>query len=186
MRPKRVFMILILAIAGIAWELAQARVAQTDLLPLPASTITTPGSAIFDPALNLSPAAASILKRSCADCHSAATRWPWYAGIPPASWLLHQDVEHGRKAMDLSLWSSRNGRSPLAAISAFTAACSDVRSGRMPRSTYLFLHPEARLNPRDVQDICAWTSQQIATARTQAASQRAAGARAGLSRGRPK
>src|SRR5690349_3128218 len=37
----------------------------------------------------------SMLARSCNDCHSAETRWPWYARMPVVSWALASDVERG-------------------------------------------------------------------------------------------
>ena len=29
-----------------------------------------------------------LLQRACYDCHSNETRWPWYAYVAPASWLV--------------------------------------------------------------------------------------------------
>jgi Haem-binding domain len=33
----------------------------------------------------------SILERSCGDCHSNETRWPWYSHVAPVSWLVSFD-----------------------------------------------------------------------------------------------
>jgi Haem-binding domain len=29
-----------------------------------------------------------LFQRSCQNCHSENTRWPWYSRIPPASWMI--------------------------------------------------------------------------------------------------
>src|SRR5512147_2878796 len=29
-----------------------------------------------------------ILSRSCSDCHSYKTTWPWYSRVAPVSWLV--------------------------------------------------------------------------------------------------
>src|SRR5258705_4623761 len=48
----------------------------------------------------------AILDRSCADCHSNKTVWPWYARVAPVSWLLADDVKKGRKELNLSEWGT--------------------------------------------------------------------------------
>ena len=39
----------------------------------------------------------SILKRSCYDCHSNNTIWPWYSNIAPLSWTITNHVNQGRQ-----------------------------------------------------------------------------------------
>src|SRR5689334_16597431 len=47
----------------------------------------------------------AIFERSCRDCHSQTTRYPWYSHIAPVSWLINQDVKGGRERLDFSKWS---------------------------------------------------------------------------------
>src|ERR1700722_9022047 len=44
------------------------------------------------------------LERSCENCHSDRTEWPWYSYIAPASWLVESDVGQARGHMNLSHW----------------------------------------------------------------------------------
>ena len=44
----------------------------------------------------------SILKRSCYDCHSHETRWPWYGYVAPVPWLLAYNVAEARSELNLS------------------------------------------------------------------------------------
>lgn len=96
-----------------------------------------------------------ILKRSCGDCHSHVTRWPWYSNVAPVSWLVIRDVRDGRSHMDLSNWpvsdAARAGR-------LLNNICREVTSGDMPLWFYLPLHPNARISPSDVKTLCAWTT----------------------------
>jgi heme-binding protein len=46
-----------------------------------------------------------ILRRSCFDCHSSETRWPWYASVAPMSWLVVSDVNEGRGQLNFSKWT---------------------------------------------------------------------------------
>ena len=40
-------------------------------------------------------AAVAVMNRSCRDCHSNDTVWPWYSRIAPVSWLVVRDVTEG-------------------------------------------------------------------------------------------
>jgi hypothetical protein len=42
--------------------------------------------------------------RSCMDCHSNKTAWPWYSYVAPVSWLVESDVRRGKDRMNLSDW----------------------------------------------------------------------------------
>ncbi|MCF6201650.1 MAG: heme-binding domain-containing protein, partial [Hydrogenimonas sp.] len=47
-----------------------------------------------------------IFIRSCYDCHSNRTNWPWYSAIAPAKWFVVRDVNVGRKWLNFSEWES--------------------------------------------------------------------------------
>ncbi len=95
----------------------------------------------------------AILARSCNDCHSHRTTWPWYSNVSPASWLLTHDVNEGRSEMNLSQWGtySEEKRANL-----LRNICKEVSDGEMPPFTYVVAHPAARLSEQDVQTMCAW------------------------------
>lgn len=96
----------------------------------------------------------NILNRSCMDCHSNSTAWPWYSRVAPASWFVAQDVADGRKALNFSEWGQK--KAPVQAALA-AAACANVRSGKMPLPRYLLLHPGARLNETEKNILCSWS-----------------------------
>src|SRR5438552_16004132 len=54
--------------------------------------------------LAIPPTVTDVLQRSCNDCHSDRTMWPWYTSVAPASWLVVSDVNRGRKALNFSDW----------------------------------------------------------------------------------
>src|SRR5262245_2455745 len=104
--------------------------------------------------VNVSPEAERILDRACNDCHSNQTRWPWYSGVAPVSWYVVGHVNHARRHMNLSEWGSRD---PSKAPGRLNRICKEVRSGAMPLSSYLLLHPAARLTEQDIETLCEWT-----------------------------
>ncbi len=105
----------------------------------------------------------SLLRRSCYDCHSDDTRWPWYAQIAPVSWLITQDVRHGRSNLDFSRWSVNAALEPTPQ-QRFQWMCRDVRREIMPPRIYLVAHPHARLTATDKKVLCAWADQRVASA----------------------
>lgn len=117
----------------------------------------TPDHAI-ETAIELPDRVEAIMSKACRDCHSNETRWPWYSRIAPASWVVGGDVESGRRAMNLSEWTAQAGRRSATALTVLTAACTGVRTGRMPPKPYLVMHPEARLSPAEIESFCQWTS----------------------------
>lgn len=111
----------------------------------------------------------AILKRSCYDCHSSKTRWPWYSKIAPSSWLLARDVKEGRKELSFSEFATYQPRRQYRKLGD---ACDQVKQGDMPLWFYLPLHPAAKLSDADKQTLCTWMSQaraQIAAVHPEAA-----------------
>jgi hypothetical protein len=100
------------------------------------------------------PAVDAILKRSCYDCHSSETRWPWYSGVAPVSWGVADDVSEGRSHMNLSEW----GAYPkVKRIAILEKMCDEVREGGMPLRQYLWVHRDARLSEADWKSVCGWS-----------------------------
>lgn len=95
-----------------------------------------------------SPRTRALADRACFDCHSAETRWPWYASVAPVSWVVRHHVDEGRDALDLSRWDTAPGAEAHEAAEA-------VLEGTMPPGYYLALHPEARLTDEETAALLA-------------------------------
>jgi len=108
--------------------------------------------------LQLTPEVESIFKRSCYDCHSSETRWPWYSNVAPVSWWLADHVSHARSHMDFSNWAQKGGHSDKHDSQAMLdEICEEVKDRKMPLSSYLLLHTDAKLSDEDIKTICDWT-----------------------------
>ena len=105
----------------------------------------------------VTPEAAAILERSCNDCHTSRTRWPWYSNIAPVSWYLASDVNEGRRNLNLSEWGTYNAKK---ADRKLQEICEQVEHGQMPLKSYLLIHPSAKLSDADRQALCGWTKQE--------------------------
>jgi len=100
----------------------------------------------------------NILKRSCYDCHSSHTKWPWYSHIAPASWLVGDDVQNGRKKMNFSEWSKISDDKKEARLNEI---CELITEGEMPLPNYLILHGDAKLTQEEKDILCRWAEEEV-------------------------
>ena len=100
------------------------------------------------------PPVTAILDRSCRDCHSNETRWPWYTNVSPMSWLVANHVHHGRDHFNYSEWTTYPSDDQDKFLGAM---CDLIKRERMPLPSYLVLHPGAALSPADVTTLCTWS-----------------------------
>ena len=92
----------------------------------------------------------AVLNRSCGDCHSNLTVWPWYTQVAPASWLMAYAVTKGRNAVNFSEWAAY---SPEQQRIFLALSCQDASEGKMP-GPYARLRPQTGLSAQDVATIC--------------------------------
>jgi len=112
-----------------------------------------PGAGFLSGA-RIDPGVLAIFRRSCADCHSNETRYPWYSYIAPVSFLVRSDVEEGRRHLNFSRWSDY---SFVRRTRCLSEIANQVRDGEMPLRVYTLIHRNAKLSQSDVNAIFAWT-----------------------------
>ena len=105
----------------------------------------------------------NIFERSCKDCHSNETAWPWYSHVAPVSWAIVSDVHGGRAELNLSEWDTYNAKRK---DRKFKEICDQLTSGEMPDVKYTSIHRDARLTDTERTAVCQWAE---ATRKAQAA-----------------
>jgi hypothetical protein len=100
------------------------------------------------------------MKRSCYDCHSNATVWPWYSRVAPVSWYVARDVNVGRSHINLQNWEAQINEQE--AKEHLGLVCKLIREGKMPPADYRLLHKGTDVSPEETNSICAW-SQKVGT-----------------------
>jgi len=95
----------------------------------------------------------AVLRRACYDCHSNETVWPWYSYVAPVSWLVADDVNHGRQHLNFSMW---NRVKPEHLQKLMHDAWWEVEHDEMPLWYYLPMHPAARLSDADKALLRSW------------------------------
>jgi len=92
-----------------------------------------------------SPETRRLAERTCFNCHSNKTMWPWYSHIAPFSWLVQHDVEEARSLLNFSEWDRPQEEAE--------EAGDMVREGKMPLWYYVLGHPEADLSSEEKNEL---------------------------------
>jgi hypothetical protein len=108
--------------------------------------------------MQASPLVSAIIERSCSDCHSNKTRWPWYSNVAPVSWLVADDVNEGRRNLNFSEWGRYTKRDTDGLLKQI---CQEVKAGAMPLSFYTPLHPGSKLSDEDKGILCDWANAEL-------------------------
>jgi mono/diheme cytochrome c family protein len=96
----------------------------------------------------------AIFDRSCANCHSNQTRWPWYSHVAPVSWLVANDVHEARHHVNFSEWGNYDAKKRDHDIEEI---CNEILEGDMPDTKYTLIHRNARLSQEEREAVCQWT-----------------------------
>lgn len=95
-----------------------------------------------------------IFERSCADCHSNQTNWPWYSYVAPVSWMVANDVHEARHHMNFSEWGDYDAKKR---DHKTEEICNEILDGGMPDTKYTLVHRGTKLSQDEREAICQWT-----------------------------
>ena len=95
----------------------------------------------------------TILDRSCADCHTNKTNYPWYAEIQPVAWWLNDHVTDGKKHFNLNNF----GNMRIAVQNhKLEELIDEIKEGEMPLESYTLIHKDAKLSEDDKLVVTNW------------------------------
>jgi hypothetical protein len=94
-----------------------------------------------------SPETARLFASACQDCHSNLSNWRWYDKIAPGSWLVQNDIDGGRRRLNVSEWDK-----PQPDVAEVVRV---IQSGKMPPLQYKMIHPSSKLSPQERDALAA-------------------------------
>jgi hypothetical protein len=97
----------------------------------------------------------AVLQRSCYDCHSNNTAYPWYNNIQPFAWFLADHVKEGKDELNFSTFASYT---PKKAAHKLDEVIGETNEGEMPLSSYTLVHRNAILSDQEVKMINEWAT----------------------------
>jgi len=146
---KRIVKIVVIALLAV---FAAIQFAQVDKTNPPINESET-----LETAVHVPPDVSLILGRSCNDCHSHKTRYPWYTYVQPVGWFLRDHVDHGRSHLNLSVFNTYSESKKKKKLEEI---CEMVESGAMPLASYLWVHRDAVLARTEAQALCDWANEE--------------------------
>jgi hypothetical protein len=107
-------------------------------------------------AFSMDSAISDILKRSCFDCHSNHTNYPWYSGVQPlAMWIGHH-IEEGKEELNFSEFGSYSSKKQYHKLEEIT---EQIEEDEMPLASYKILHRSAVLSDGEKQVVIRWAQE---------------------------
>jgi Haem-binding domain len=109
----------------------------------------------------------TVLKRSCYDCHSNNTVYPWYDRVQPIAWWLQYHINHGKGALNFSEFAAY---APAKQAKKLKGIGEEIKQDGMPLDSYLWIHKYARLTAAEKAMVMRWAGGLAASYKLQATS----------------
>jgi hypothetical protein len=139
------------------WGIVALVVAFAALQLVQPARTNPPVKADFLKATAAPPDVAAMFRAACYDCHSDETRWPWYSYVAPMSWQIADDVNQGRRHVNLSEWPVDK---PNVARKKIEDMSDEIDDGDMPMKKYTLIHKDARLTSQQRDTLTQWLNTQ--------------------------
>ena len=110
----------------------------------------------LEAAVAVPPDISLILGRSCSDCHTNQTIYPWYSDVQPFAWFLKNHIDDGRRKLNFSIFNTYPAKRKAKKLEEI---CEQVESKEMPLPSYLWIHSESTLSASDAKALCDWTKE---------------------------
>ncbi len=94
-----------------------------------------------------------ILQRSCYDCHSTVSKWPWYSYVFPVSLIVAHHIEEGREELNFSHFEDLTNTKKLA---RWESILEEIEEKEMPPGYYTFFHKGTQLSEEEIQILKSW------------------------------
>lgn len=102
---------------------------------------------------------APFFKKSCFDCHSSQTNYPWYYKFPIVKQIIDSDIKEGRSHLDFSQgFPFKSHDSPKNDLKSIKKSISEKK---MPPQKYLLLHKGAKLSQNEIDIIFDWVTKSL-------------------------
>ncbi len=96
------------------------------------------------------------LEKSCYDCHSNRTIYPWYANIQPVGFWLKDHVDEGKRELNFSEFNTYKTKRK---IKKLKEIAEQLEENEMPLFSYTLIHRDAVLSEAQKGEIIAWAKE---------------------------
>ena len=100
-----------------------------------------------------------IFKKSCFDCHSDSTKYPWYHSLPFIGGLIDNDINEAKEHLDMSNDFPFGGHA--AQIEQLKEIREEIKDGEMPILSYRFMHWGLLIEGKRQDSVFLWIDESI-------------------------
>jgi len=97
-----------------------------------------------------------LLKRSCYDCHSNNTVYPWYSNLQPFAWWQQSHVVEGKEELNFDEFNTYNVKKKKHKLEEIAEV---IENGEMPLGSYTVIHRNAILSPIEKDKLISWAQE---------------------------
>ncbi|MBL7883099.1 MAG: heme-binding domain-containing protein [Bacteroidia bacterium] len=98
----------------------------------------------------------NILEKSCFDCHSNNTNYPWYNNIQPIAFWLADHVNEGKDELNFSEFKNYKLKRQDHKLEEIIEM---VEENEMPLSSYTITHENAKLSDFEKETLIKWAKE---------------------------
>lgn len=93
------------------------------------------------------------LEKSCYDCHSNHTAYPWYSNIQPLGFWLKDHVDEGKEELNFSEFNTYTAKRKAKKMKEIV---KEIEEGEMPLSSYTLIHRNSILTEAQKAELIEW------------------------------
>jgi hypothetical protein len=98
-----------------------------------------------------------IFEKSCFDCHTNRTRFPWYYKLPLVKGMIDSDIRGAHKKLDMDNGFPFSKRGNIA--DDLVNIHDEIHGNDMPPLMYRFMHWDAKPSPAEKDSVYQWINQ---------------------------
>jgi hypothetical protein len=99
------------------------------------------------------PGVQTILQRSCYNCHSNNTVYPWYEEVEPVGWFLAKHIRDGKRGLNFDEYTTYR---LMKQYRRFQDIIDKIEGDEMPLPSYLLIHTDAKLSKSQKDELIQW------------------------------
>ena len=98
----------------------------------------------------------AAIERSCFDCHSNNTRYPWYYNVQPIAWWLQHHVDEGKSELNFNEFANYKTDKMDHKLEEIAEV---IEEEEMPLKSYTLIHKSTKLSIDEKKAIVSWVNE---------------------------
>lgn len=97
----------------------------------------------------------ALLERSCYDCHSNHSKYPWYSTAQPLAMWIDHHIQEGKEELNFSSFGDYSKKKQYHKLEELI---EQIEEDEMPLVSYQIVHRYAKLSDKEKEIIIHWAN----------------------------